>query len=278
MSPITATTQDQIGFIPHSLPAPLAKIAHLLTVFFTEAWANFTHVLPDTLSFLYRERISKTIESISLSETVEKTIRVATLFIHKPPKEKVEQEGSPVLFLHGDHGHPFTTLNLADRVQQINRPVYSLHIPYDDNHPEYHQIVLTKAIDKIKELSSDTFKKITLVGHSKGAIISGYQAYVNKDPRIDKVISLAGRLGEPSDKSCSDNLKPIIAAVEKGIQENVNPPLYVIAGDRDWNAPHKAMFVRQDPSTYHVEKGAMHLNILYKEGTGNKLIEFLQRA
>lgn len=231
---------------------------------------TITQILPNSALWLYRS-LAGQITSFPLKATVDKTTQVATLYLHNSPKGT-----SPLLLLHGDHGHPFTTLHLADLAAKHHiGPIFSLHMPYEEGFSPASRSLLKQAIDKIEQIvsSQGSFSGLVAIGHSKGAIQSAHQAFVEKDARIKSVISIAGRLKvvSSSDKPCHAKLKSTVDAICEAVGKNPHIPLYQIAAENDWCVPLEAVVVRQDNSL--VVSGASHMNVLYREETVNFVIQ-----
>jgi len=128
-----------------------------------------------------------------------KNSQIATLYLH----ESSARSTRPLLLLHGDRGHPCTTLHLADIAEKLQYgPIFSLHMPYEEGYSEISRALLKQAINLIEQLITDkegSFDGIIAVGHSKGAIQAAHQAFVEKDERIKSLISIIGLLTFLSD-------------------------------------------------------------------------------
>lgn len=244
-----------------------------------EIFATFTGVLPNAMRWLF----SKDITSYELKETVKNTngvTRKAFLSLHGPLKVNDSLSSQAILFLHGDHSHPYSTLHLADIAQEKRLgPVFSLYLPYDDFNPTTHRALLLQAIDKIQNLMSDEeqgFPGITVVGHSKGVIESAYLALVQKEPRIKSLIAWAGRLKVT--ESCEEELKESINKIHAALVQNPNFPLFIISAGQEWCCrepestqvfPHKEMYVAEQAS---------HLNVLFDTEAKEHYKKFLELA
>lgn len=235
-------------------------------------FTDISYVMPHAIKWYYRLKICKKIKTIPLSNS-------SSLYLHNG-----NLSGTPILFLHGLYGHPFTLLHLADHLQNaIKGPIFSMQLSYDEYCPQIHRTLLKQAINIIEKMmlsNGSDLKKLILIGHSMGAIEGAYSAFVEEDKRILAVISIAGRLKVvPSyDKECPEHLKMMIDKIYQGIQKNTGLPLYQIAGGNDWNAPIEATVVRKDDSCCHIIDGAMHFNVLYHPETKCKLLEFVQAS
>lgn len=254
-----------------------------LYVFSCEAFAVMTKMVPNIAKWLYRTKISNQISTYSIEYCGEGGCKEALLFLHGRIGFDDGEDRSPILLLHGDHSHPFTMLSLADISQNSGKgPVFSVYLPYDDINPDIHQSLLKLAVSKIEEflpISHCTRSGIICVGHSKGAIEAANMAFVDKDPRIKAVISIAGRLKDvPSlQMPCHRLLKPIVEKVYQSIIENPYIPLYQIVAGEDWNAPLEATAVRIVDDCCHIVENSMHLNILVHEETYSKFDFFLKK-
>lgn len=263
--------------------------------------ANLTYALSNSIKWLYQSVIKKQIASFPLElksnlpptkiPLLTRALYGATtslygktpfLYLHSRPKREIEKEEvNAVLFLHGVHGHPHSMLHLADLAQKkTNGFIFSLYLPYNQAQPEVHRDYLKQALDKIELIANERqskLKGIVAVGHSLGAIESSFQAFVNKDPRIISVISIAGRLRVVPSKEmpCKDYLKPTVDSVFQGLQELPELPLYQIVAGKDWNAPLEATAIRPEDHCCHIVKNARHLNVLYHKETKKKFCDFL---
>lgn len=262
------------------------KFSRIGSIIYDILSSNVFYVIPNAFKWCYQRYWTKTIQSFPLKNTVDKTAKVgATLYQHGNLDEQLVKENHAILLLHGDNGgHPFSTLPLAEVAQKTKRgPVFSIYLSYDDKNPEKHHQLLRQAIDKIVELIEGKgfhFSGITLAGHSKGGIVGAEAAFVHKDKRIEKVISVAGRLNDFDDVPCNPAIREAVRTVYKAIIDNPKIPLYQIVGDKDWNAPLKATAVRnaEDPRFCRVVKGAYHLDLVYKPETKDAFKAFLEHA
>jgi hypothetical protein len=254
--------------------------ASKIRIVWTEAFCTLTKILPNALCWWYRKVISHEISSFSLTDV--KINSVALLNLHG--KIDKETNGKALLLLHGDHGHPYTMLHLADAAKkEFKGAVFSLYLPYSDEFPENHRQLFKQAVDKIEKLLKENergFQGLLVVGHSRGGIESAYSAFVEKEPRIAAVISIAGRLkiDEESRKTCHPNLQSTVDKIYEAILTNPHIPLYQIAAEKDWNAPVEATAVRLSQDYCHIIKGAMHLNVLFYRETVEALTQFVRHA
>ena len=237
------------------------------------------YLIPCLFRWVYRLKIKKDLVPIVFKDGSGKT---ATLYQHGKWKVK-DGNVRAILLLHGQHCHPFTMLNLADRAQKtFQDPVFSLYVSYDEENLAIHRSLIKQALDYIEKLIKDQgyiFKGIVIVGHSMGAIQGAYRAFVERDPRLLSVISIAGRLKVVDSvyNPCGESLKPSINQTQE-VQLRTDFPLYQIVGRQDWNVPLEATLIRKDKGCYHIVEDAMHLNLLFHDETYNKFIEFLKRS
>lgn len=247
---------------------------------FSETFAaTILYGLPNAINWCFR-RIQGTISSQTLSSTVEKITKTASLFTHNPINSQTETKKRAVLFLHGLAGHPYTLIPLIDIAKKVhNLNVFSFHLSYGSTPQaiEQDQQLLKQAIDKIEIMLNEAggFDGIIIAGHSRGALLGARQQFVENDSRVSANISLAGRLKVLPQDNCPAYTIPTINAVYDAILRQPNLPLYQIFGDKDWNASQEAMAIRPNPSYCHIVKGASHLNVLYHPETHQKFSELL---
>lgn len=263
-------TADDFGKITQGLRGKI-------NIFCTEAFCTLTCVLPNSLKWCYKACFANQVTSYALKSTIDKASSTAYLYLHG--RIDASNQAPALVLVHGDHGHPFTMLHLAEIAQKngVGR-VFSLYMPYDRGHSPVSQALFSQGIDKIERLieeSGGTFNGLIAAGHSKGAIQSAYRAFVENDERIKTVISIAGRLRLVPGVPCHEELKPTVEAVYRGIQDKPKIPLYQIVAENDWNAPLEATAVRPDAVHCTVVPGAMHLNVLYKPETLQKFAAIL---
>lgn len=253
-------------------------------IFTTEAFCVLTQVLPNALTWVYRVKCSSQLSVYPLKTTVEKTDKWATLYFHGPKNRNIVDDIPAVLFVHGDGGHPYTLLPLAEKVKQTKEcAVFSLHMPFDIAHTTSSQNLMRQAIDKIEMIIKEhggRLDKLITVGHSKGAIQTAYSAFVEQDQRIKAAIAIGGRLKvvESIEKPCPSDLKPVVHAIYSAIQKKPDLPLYQIVPGADWNAPLEAMAIRPQHGCCRIIADAMHLNVLYKKETMSIFDQFLGSA
>lgn len=241
--------------------------------------SNVFYVIPSIAQWYYHLKIKKDIIPIPLKNSIGKK---ATLYQHG--KWMPDYEGkAAVLLLHGMYGHPCVLMHLANEVHQISTsPVFSLLVFYNKASLTSHRMLLKKALDYIIERAKDQgfpLKGIIIAGHSMGGMEGAYRAFVDMDPRILAVISIAGvlKVVDYPEKSLEEDLKPMVNDIFAGVQANPQIPLFQIVGGSDWNAPLEATLIRKGDCSYVVKDG-MHLNILFKKDFMRKFLEFLQRA
>ena len=264
-------TADDFGKITQGLRTKV-------NIFCTEAFCTLTCVLPNSLKWCYKTCFANQITSYPLKSTIDKTSSTAYLYLHG--RIDASNKTPALVLVHGDHGHPFTMLHLAEIAQKNGGGrVFSLYMPYDRGHSPLSQALFSQGIDKIESLieeSGGTLNGLIAAGHSKGAIQSAYSPFVENDARIKTVISIAGRLRVVPGVPCDEELKPTVDAVYQGIQEHPQIPLYQIVAEEDWNAPLEATAVRRDAVHCTVVPDAMHLNVLYKPETLQKFAAILK--
>lgn len=266
---------------PFSIDFTFVKEAvNTVNIVSTEAYATLRYVVPASITWVWRKYITNEIKTIPIEITVDKVKKVAYLNIHGNFSQiKNSQDVYSVLLGHGDYGHPYTILHLADIAQKEGRSTFSLYIPGIENNKDFslHGQFIKQAIDKIESFVKDgcgCFNGVLGVGHSKFAIIFAQRQYVVIDSRIKGMCSVAGRLNIPNEEDRSDLLlKTIIRAIYQGILRNPESPIMQIIPKDDWNAAYEAMAVR--PHEYCYTVPGMHLSGLYKKETRIYFTDFL---
>lgn len=266
---------------PFSIDFTVVKNAvNTVKIVSTEAYATLRYIVPASITWIWRKYITNEIKTIPIEITVEKLKKVAYLNIHGNCSQiKKAQEVYSVLLGHGDYGHPYTILHLADIAQKEGRPTFSLYIPGIENNKDFslHGQFLKQAIDKIESLVKDDqghFNGVLGGGHSKFAIIFAQRQFVVIDSRIKGMCSVAGRLNIPNEEDSSDPLlKAIIRTIYQGILRNPKSPIMQIVPKDDWNAAYEAMAVR--PPEYCYTVPGMHLSGLYASETRTHFTDFL---
>jgi len=257
----------------------LSKIFNAAHIFVVEGFATIYHVLPASIQWLYRRTVSQNISYYPLQVTTGKTTAYAYLYLHGQLQVR-DQKVAPVLFTHGDHGHPFSTLHLANLAEKTTTsPVFSLYIPraHDRSILEENSQLMNLAIDKMEDLvkkGGGTFTGIRGVGHSIGSIFLAERQFVHQDNRIKGLFAVGGRLNVPKgDKSCDKILKPFVRKIFTAIERNPKRTLVQIVPEQDWNSSRQAMMVRPNLNC-HIVPG-MHLSGLYKDATSKLFVQYL---
>lgn len=122
-----------IGNERWQLPKFLNDTFNIIDIIAIEGYATIRHILPASLAWFWRKYITNEIKTIPLQVTVGKISRIAYLNIHG--NYPFEKDCRPVLLTHGDYGHPYSMLRLAD-IAQKEHPVFSLYIPSVENDTE----------------------------------------------------------------------------------------------------------------------------------------------
>ncbi len=260
VSPIHAYEQN----VQTAVPSATASIYNTLHIFFTDLLpTTLTCVLPNAFSWAYRTLWTGSIQSYTLLGTAGKT---ADLFLHGAITPERNGRTPALLLLHGEHSHPLTLLHLADLAEPY-RTVFSIRLPYDDEHPEEHQLLLKEAIDKIDQMITEEggyLSNLFLGGHSRGAIEALNAAYVRKNPKVGGVITLASRsrVIKPSLRPCRPSLEPTVNAVWQKVKppRRLPVPLYQIAATEDWCIDPKASIANPEEEYHFVKTG--HLGVI----------------
>lgn len=270
----TAFSTHPIDFLISSFPTIVyaQKIYKILQIFFTDILpTTLTCVLPNACRFAYRLFCSKSIQSYTLqAKTVNKT---AHLFFHDASQFPLGNRIPALLLLHGDHSHPLTLLHLADIAKKEGRAVFSIHLPYDDTHPEHHRTLLKNSIAKIKEIireNGGSLSHLILAGHSRGALEAADAAYVRNYQEIKGIIAIAGRfqVTAPSLRPCRNSLKPSVQLVSNALSNfrtSLRVPFYQIAAKNDWCIDLNASIARTDYP--HVCIDSDHLSVICHPNT-----------
>ena len=269
--------------LPEDVAASLNSFCRDVHIVAMEVFAEIRYVIPASLAWLCRKYWTNDIKTIQLRHTIGTVERVAYLNIHGKLNITPGQSVSPVLFCHGDYGHPFTLLHLIDLSLERQLPTFSFYEPlaHKDEY-DFERALFDAAIEKIKELvqqDGGTFVGVYGVGHSKGAIMLAEKQFV-RDPvhnitDITATCAIGGRLGA-IEGDTSTTYQPLIdlaRSIYAAIQANPLLPLTQIVGRYDWNAPQAAMMVRPGHTCYSV--GGSHLSCLYTPETIQHVAAFL---
>lgn len=274
-----ATTDQTRNLISTDHVSFLKKTAKVINILVIETYANFRHIFPCAIAWIWRKYICHEIKTIEI--TAHKTHKVAYLNIHgKLSSINSGKVVCPVLLIHGDYGHPFSMLHLADIAKKEGMVTFSIYISGVQNNQQFelHNELLKQAIDKIEHLIQENngiFSGILGAGHSKGAILLAQRHFVNLDQRVKSICAIGGRLNVPEKKDCSDSLLTnIVKNIYRGIVNNPEKPLVQIIPKDDWNASYDSMAVRPDDHCYHVP--GMHLSGLYKNEIREYFTHFLR--
>lgn len=257
----------------------LQRAINLIDIIAVEGYATLRHVLPASLKWIWRKYITHEIKTIPIQITAGKVSKVAYLNIHGICRE---QKSPSVLLTHGDYGHPFSMLHLADIAQKNKQSVFSLYIPgvQNDDQLEIHQSLLKQSIDKIESMmkaNQKEFAGILGVGHSKGAILLAERQFLSLDSRMTAMCSIAGRLNIIDEQDCShQNLKTTIKNIYQAVVRNPQLPITQIIPKDDWNAPYEAMAVRPLENCYSVP--GQHLSGLYSKETLTHVTTFCKKV
>jgi hypothetical protein len=266
----------------HATPAISAcvsffkKSAKFITILAAESYAVFRYVIPFAMVWVWDKYVRDGIQTVEIPSS--KTQKVAFLNIHG----KLTNAGKmPVVLLcHGDYGHPYTLLHLAEIAKKEGMVVFSMYIPRvnDDQEFEIDNEYIKNALDVIENLireKNGNFYGILGTGHSKGAILLAQQQFVNLDPRIKSTCSIAGGLNISKHKKYfHKHLVSVVKGVHRGIINNPKKSLVQIVPKEDWKIAHEAMAVRPYDHCYKVP--GMHLSGLYKNETRKYFTQFLR--
>lgn len=248
----------------------LVNLIHIISI---EALATFRYVIPARLRWLIKRHFTQEILAYTLCPTTG-----AQLYLHTPLDLKAHEEFTPVLFLHGDYGHPSTLWHLTEQAKkEFHGPLFSLYLPTAHRVTEFevHQGLIGQALAKIESLGHEKgsrFKGILGVGHSKGAILLAQRLFSSSC--VLGVFAIAGRLNAPdNDSTCHPSLKASVKQIYLNSALYPEKPLFQIIPDQDWNAPREAMAIRPLSHCYTVP--GMHLSCLYSSTTASYFKNFL---
>jgi hypothetical protein len=267
-------------YLPEQVSQKLAKAHWIARVVFMEVYADFRHVIPLGLRWLYQRTVSQGISAYPLRASADKAAATASLYLHGALDVAKDQEVKPVLLVHGDYSHPFTLLHLAELAKrETPSPVFSLFIPGLQQHDraEEHSHLIELAITKIQEMvktEKGVFRGVIGVAHSRGTLHFAHRLLVRQDKRIDSVFAVGGRFHIPEeDTTCAESWKPFVRQISEAIQrKGKEPPLLSIIPEDDWNAPEEAM----SKGLTHRHVSGSHLSGLYQPETSAHFLQFLR--
>jgi hypothetical protein len=241
------------------------KIYESLRVAITDILpTNLTCILPNAISWVHRTLYSGSVRCEAISSPTATIGKTASLFSHNV--DKLNTPHSAILLLHGDHSHPLTLLHLADIAEAQGKAVFSIHLPYDDNSPQEHRLLLKQSINRIDQIIAQKGGRLShllLAGHSRGALEAAHEAFVENNPKISGVIAIAGRFKviKPSLRPCKESLESSVNAVWGKLHNfNFQIPFYQIAANYDWCIDPDASVVCRDQAHLFVDAG--HLGII----------------
>lgn len=265
-------------------PSPcifLKKTVDIIDIIVVEAYATLKHTLPASLAWVWRKYITHEIKTIPIEITVNKVKKIAYLNIHENKSTpNTSNKALPVLLSHGDYGHPYTMLHLADIAQKEGRKTFTLYIPgvEDNNQFDAYSDLLKQAVDKIEDIVKNeygNFPGLLGAGHSKAAILLADRQFVALDLRLKATCSIAGRLRVVNDHDCPDqDLQKKVKAIYERIINQPKLSLFQIIPKEDWNASYESMAVRPHEHC-HIVPGK-HLSGLYSNATRMHFKYFLK--
>lgn len=274
-SPTQFVSQQFYNFT--SLVNRSAKLVYIVAV---EAYATARYVVPASITWVWRKYVLNEIQTITLQVTAGNTTKVAYLNIHSPLSLiRRDQNVVPILLGHGDYGHPYTMLHLADIAKKEGSFVFSLYIPDIQDTPQFdlHNELTKKAIDKIQVLTElrGNFRGLLGAAHSKASLLFAQRQFVDLDPRINATLAVGGRLRISDENSLDDEpLKRVVRRVYQGILENPKKPVVQIVPEEDWCSPQESMKVRIYDHCHSVP--GMHLSGLFKDEARSYFSRFVR--
>ncbi len=247
--------------------------------------ATITGILPNTVRWTYRRLTGYFTVYPLTSKKINNVSQTAHLYLHGTPTPGTDAKAKVVVFFHGDRGHPYSTLHLADMAATTSAThIYSVHMPTEECYSDSLKALMAGALDQIEaNVRSEGLEldRLVGVGHSVGCVQVLHRACVVGDNRITSVIAIAGRLKVVEDpiRPCREGLKDTVKQVYDRIVNGSNVNIYEIsAGEGDWNAGTEASVVRRKEGCWAVISNAMHLNILFKAETYHVFDRFLNAS
>jgi predicted esterase len=271
------------NFIP-AVRQSSRKIWQLVKILVIETFATLRYVLPAALVWLIREKYTKAFSIYSFSLSIEGIQTKARLYQHGPLAVEENKHYQPILFIHGDYGHPFTLVHLADIANSHSKtPVFSLYIPsiHQDKLFLQQAALIDRIIDKMESLIVERkgiFNGVFAVGHSKGAMLLAQKQFDSEaSKKIAKTFSIAGPLNADDQYHCfQEPLKSIFAKVHQKILLHKERKIIQVIPENDWIAPYEVMAVRPEEHCYTVP--GMHLSGLYSKKTAELFKSFLAQT
>lgn len=262
------------GLAPERVPLT-TSLSRKLDMVLDITFNSFVNVLPDAIQWAYLRHVWRSIKAETVSVTVDKVTANARLYFHDTHANK-----RGVLFMHGDHAHPYSTLRLARLAQKEGAPVFSLWVSYDHKNPELHRQLINKSVARVNEVmkARGGIRRIVGVGHSQGGAQLVHAKQVRGVSGLSSIIAVAGRfkLFEKSpDRQAEEALKPTIREIQGQIKQR--HPIYQIAAGRDWCIRPDAQVTQATPKSF-VVPNAMHLGIVYDQLAQKKFVEYLRAA
>ncbi|MES2122655.1 MAG: hypothetical protein V4492_07770 [Chlamydiota bacterium] len=265
-------------------PSIIDRVYAALKILFTDLLPGiFSSNLPNALTWVYRTWCTRTLTCHTLVTQAGGAAKAARLFSHGKVDPRPGGDLPALLLLHGDQSHPFTLLHLADIAQEQGRAVFSVHLPYDDEHPERHRSLLSQSIDKIDQIigaRGGKLSNLVLAGHSRGAMEAANEAFAVNNPKVSGVIAIAGRFKviSPSARPCRPSLEASVNALWEKIghwNQSLRVPFYQIAAKKDWCMDPEASIVRTDHEHLYVDAG--HLGVINHPSTLNQFRVWLAK-
>lgn len=267
------------GFVQRFLSF-IRRVRDRAYIIVTEAFAVFWHVLPCAISWWIREKFGKKIRACSLPFIIGQTRSTAKLFLYAPLDLKNDKTCVPVLFLHGDYGHPYTLHHLGKiALKNHPGPVFTLYMPNMSKQSHFAEQAsfinnVIGHIRKMVENEGGTFEGILAVGHSKGAMLLVERQFSAENPsEILRTFAVGGALR--NEENCFQGpLRATFDQLHQQIEKHSDRTFFQVIPKKDWSAPYKAMAVRPHEHCYSVP--GMHLSGLYSKETKFLFKQFLE--
>ncbi len=217
------------------------------------------YVIPNRIKWFYLKNIVRAIQTFPLKN------QFKTAFLCKH-NSLIRSTKSALLLIHGDYSHPSTMLDFVDVARTGENIVYNLHLPFEEHQLQNSVDLIKQAIDAIEndyQLQNAKMDNLILAGHSKGATLSAYQAFIGNDTRIKSIIAIAGRFKN----TYSEKFEPLLETLSKAISKNSSTAFFQIVAGKDWKIPLDASIGSSFSNKFYVVNEAMHLNVLFKQET-----------
>ncbi len=203
-------------------------------------------------------------------------------FFYRTPAWKNNNK-QPILLVHGYCNNSMVWLFHGKRLSQKGfGPIYTVNLKNPLDSIKTHAEILDKKIKQIQKENGS--KKITLIGHSMGGLVSSYYAMNMAEDSISDIITIASPLKGTKMAylglgQCAKEMRPdssIIKNLKKQIhlEENIN--FYHIATKTDQLiVPYSSSIIKKDKSKHFILNYMGHASILYSRKVNDQIIKWL---